>query len=313
MVAMEAADAAAAGNAACELVPLTAADFAAARKRCGASLVRGLAVEAPPVAWADVGGCEEVKRRLRQAVEWPLARAGAFRRLALRAPRGVLLYGPPGCAKTLLARAAAHASGATLVPLSGAALFSAFLGEGERALRAAFRRARAAAPAIILLDEADAVGARRGGAPGGGSGAEERLLATLLSELDGLGPSHGVLLLAATNRPAALDAALLRPGRLDTHLFCGPPDRAGRAAILALHARAMALAEDVDLEHLAEATDGCTGAEVAALCAEAALRALREDGAAQGVALRHFMAARAAAPPSTSAELLAEYRAFGRL
>lgn len=313
MVAIEEADAADAAA----MRPLTVADFAAARRRVGASLVRGVAVEPAPVTWADIGGLEDVKRRLRQAVEWPLLHDGAFARLGLRPPRGVLLHGPPGCSKTQLARAAAHASGATLIPLSGAQLFSAYLGEGERALQRAFRRARAAAPAIILLDEADAVGARRpagggeAGSAGGGSGAEERLLCTLLSELDGIAPTSGVLVIAATNRPTALDAALLRPGRLDLHLYVPLPDRAGRAATLRIHAAKLARAADVDLEALADATSGCTGAELAAICAEAALAALREDAAAAAVTQRHFLAAARAAPPSLTAEQLAGYVAFG--
>jgi SpoVK/Ycf46/Vps4 family AAA+-type ATPase len=317
MVAMEEADAAASASAdpdaPCTLRPLTAADFAAARTRVGASIVRGLAAEPPPVAWADIGGQTDVKRRLRQAVEWPLQHAEAFARLGLRAPRGILLHGPPGCSKTLLARAAAHASGATLIPLSGAQLFSMYLGEGERALARAFARARAAAPAIILLDEADGVGARRpeSGGAGGGSGAEERLLCTLLSELDGIGAPSGVLLIAATNRPGALDAALLRPGRLDVHLFVPPPDREGRLAALQIHTRRVALAADVDLPALAEATEGASGAEVAGVCREAALAALREDGDATEVTQRHFLAAVAAAPPALSAEELARYAAFG--
>jgi SpoVK/Ycf46/Vps4 family AAA+-type ATPase len=317
MLAMEEADAAASASgdpdAPCELRPLTAADFASARSRVGASIVRGVAVEPPPISWDDIGGLEDVKRRLRQAVEWPLLHAPAFARLGLRAPRGLLLHGPPGCSKTCLARAAAHASGATLIPLSGAQLFSMYLGEGERALQRAFARARAAAPAIILLDEADGVGAKRAdsGAGSGGSGAEERLLCTLLAELDGIAPASGVLLIAATNRPGALDAALLRPGRLDVHLFVPPPDAPGRAAALRIHTRAMALAADVDVEQLAAATEGASGAEIASMCAEAAFAALREDGDASCVQHRHFVVAVAAAPPSLSAEELAVYASFG--
>ena len=307
MVSIEEAHA----NAALHLRPLSAADFAAARRRVGASLVRGCAVEAPAVEWSDIGGLEDVKQRLRQAVEWPLRHADAFARLALRAPRGVLLHGPPGCSKTTMARAAAHASGATLIPLSGASLFSMFLGEGERQLARAFARARAAAPSIILLDEADGVAGRRGeGAAQGGSGAEERLLCTLLSELDGLAPASGVLLIAATNRPDALDAALLRPGRLDLHLYVPPPDAEGRLQALRIHTRRTPLAQDVDLQQLAQLTRGCTGAELAALCAEAAQGALRESPDALQVAHRHFTDAAAAAPPGLTEEQLRVYAAF---
>jgi len=306
--AMGAVEEAAAGGGA--LRPLAQADWDAALRRCGASVVRGVAAEAAPVSWDEIGGLGAVKARLRQAVEWPLLHAARCRRLGLRAPRGVLLHGPPGCSKTQLARAAATAAGVTLVPLSGAQLFSCYLGEGERALASAFARARAAAPAIVLLDEADGVCARRGEGPGGGSGAEERLLCALLAELDGLAPAAGVLLLACTNRPGALDDALLRPGRLDVQLYVPPPDAAGRLEVLRIHSRAQPLAPCVDLGALAAAAERATGAELKALCAEAAAVALREDPHAQLVRHCHFLAALAAAPPALSPERLAEYERF---
>ncbi|GBF97186.1 hypothetical protein Rsub_10047 [Raphidocelis subcapitata] len=299
---------------------VAAADFLAAMSRVGPSIVRGQAVELPPLAWDEVGGYPQIKRRLQQAVEWPLRHAPAFSRLGLAPPRGVLLHGPPGCSKTMLARAAASGSGATLIPLSCAQLYSMYVGEGDSTLRDAFARARMAAPAIIFLDEADALAPGRGdggggGDEGGGGGpdAAMRLLAALLTEMDGLEASPGVLVLAATNRPAALDAALLRPGRLDALIYVPPPDEEGRLATLRIHTRAMPLAGGVDLPALARATAGFTGAEVAALCREAALAALREDieGASE-VAARHFEAARAAAAPALTAAQLAAYESWGR-
>jgi SpoVK/Ycf46/Vps4 family AAA+-type ATPase len=348
---------------------VTAAHFARASRRVGPSVVRGAAADPGPVRWSDVGGLEQAKRALRRAVEWPLTRGEEYARLGIEPPRGVLLYGPPGCSKTTLARAAAAESGATFVPLSCASLYSPYVGEGEAALRDAFARARAAAPAVLLLDEADALApGRGGGGSGGGSGEEDggaalRLLSTLLTEMDGLGvassayegdedddgrhdghdgsrpprrrrpPPPGVVVVAATNRPEALDAALLRPGRLDAHVFVGPPsDAAERLEALRVHARDLPLAPDADLERVAERTGRFTGAELAALCREAAMAALRErlggggggeggdkddDGgaaAARGVQVgaRHLEAARRAMAPALTDEDLRAYEAWGR-
>ncbi|WIA09999.1 hypothetical protein OEZ85_010211 [Tetradesmus obliquus] len=292
---------------------VTAAHFAAAMHRVGPSIVRGAAVEVAPVGWAQVGGYTKVKQRLQQAVEWPLQHADVFKRLGLSPPRGVLLHGPPGCSKTMLARAAATGSKATFISLSCAQLYGMYVGEGEAALRDAFRRARLARPAIIFLDEADALAPRRqeGGSDEGSAGGPDaglRLLSTLLTEVDGLQDSQGVLLLAATNRPAGLDPALLRPGRLDVLLYVPPPDAAGREAILRLHTGAMPLAADVDLAGLAAASHGFTGAELAGLCREAAMSALREDlTGAQNVANRHFLAAQASTRPALTAAELANH------
>mmetsp|Transcript_14303 Transcript_14303/g.46979 ORF Transcript_14303/g.46979 Transcript_14303/m.46979 type:complete len:358 (-) Transcript_14303:166-1239(-) len=293
--AMEAITAAAEKEASAEPQPVSSADFAAALRRVGSSLVRGLAAEVRVRTWEEVGGLEEVKRRLRQAVEWPLVHAGAFERLGLRAPRGVLLHGPPGCAKTTLACATAHQTNSTFIPLACADLFSMFTGEGEAILRDAFTRARAAAPSIIFLDEIDGVAANRATSDGTNSAAE-RLLSVLLTEMDGVEGAGGVVVVGATNRPHALDAALLRPGRFDVAVFVPPPDEAGRLAALAVHTRAAALAADADLAEVARRTPLYTGAELRAVCREASLAALRED--APAVAKAHFHAALAAVRPA---------------
>ena len=300
-------------------VVVTAMDFEAAMKRVGPSIARGAELEVPPVHWDDIGGLPEVKRRLRQAVEWPLMHGEAFKRLGLKPPRGVLLYGPPGTAKTTLARAAASASRATLLPLSCAQLFSMYAGEGESILRETFQRARLSAPSIILLDEVDAVAARRpegGGEEGGGDSSSLRLLSTLLTEMDGMEQaSSGVLVLAATNRPEAIDPALTRPGRLDVHLYVPPPDEQGRHEVLKVHTRKMPLDESVDLAEVARSIRavGLTGAEIEGLCREAAMVALREDvEGAHKVSGRHFREALESVKPATSPQDLERYRAWGR-
>eukprot|EP00775_Hariotina_reticulata_P006468 gene6468-6696_t len=295
---------------------ISAADFAAALHRVGPSIVRGAAVEVAPMSWQEVAGYDSVKQRLQQAVEWPLRHAEAFKRLGLTPPRGVLLHGPPGCSKTMLARAAATGSKATFIPLSCAQLYGMYVGDGEAQLRDTFKRARQASPSIIFLDEADALAPRRqegGGDQGGAPDAGLRLLSTLLTEVDGLEETQGVLLLAATNRPAALDPALLRPGRLDVLLYIPPPDAAGREAILRLHTRGMPLADDVDLAALAMSCQWYTGAELAGLCREAAMAALREDLlGAQQVAAKHFYAALRSSSPALTADQLTKYEAWGR-
>lgn len=293
--------------------PVSASDFEAARSKVGASIARGAAREFPPAHWDDIGGCQEAKRRLIQAVEWPLTRGDALKRLGLKPPRGVLLHGPPGCAKTTLARAAATASGATFIPLIGSELYSMWVGEGEAALREAFRRARLASPAIIFVDEIDAVVGKRPAGVGAAkdNDASARLLSTFLTEMDGMELATGVLVLATTNRPKALDPALLRPGRFDHVVFVPPPDAAGRLAALLVHTKAMPLAPDVDLESIAARTELYTGAELAGVCREAALAALREGGVSmhsvEEVAGRHFEAAVRAVRPALSEELLAQY------
>eukprot|EP00803_Ostreobium_quekettii_P007029 evm.model.scf_827.4 EVM.evm.TU.scf_827.4 scf_827:40391-46953(+) len=293
--------------------PVEFRDFQAALKLVRPSVARGYELDVAPVRWGDVGGLADVKRRLRQAVEWPVARADAFRRLGLTAPRGVLLHGPPGCCKTTLARAVATESGARLLPLSCAQVYSMYAGEGEAILRETFRRGRMSAPAIILLDEVDAIAGRRAGA-GDPSGPRtgSRLLSALLTEMDGLELARGVLVLGATNRPGALDHALVRPGRMDVVLFVPPPDEEGRLQTLRIHTRDVPLAEDVDLRAIAADTELFTGAEIAGLCREAAIGAMREDISASRVHDRHFASSLAKMRPSLTAADLEEYMSWGR-
>lgn len=273
---------------------VTMADFQQARSRVRASVVRGVALDLPPVTWDDIGGLDEVKKRLKQAVEWPLHHADAFNRLGLRPPKGVLLHGPPGCAKTSLARAAATASGATVIALTAADVFSKYLGEGEKLLRSTFDKARKSAPAVLLLDEIDGMcGSRGGGTNEGANDVATRLLSVFLTEMDGLegAPSTGagVLVVATTNRPQSLDPALTRPGRLDLVLEIPPLDLQGRIAALRVHTRDVTLADDVDLESIARDAVGYSGAELRHVVKEAALAALREDMRAERVHAAHFI------------------------
>jgi SpoVK/Ycf46/Vps4 family AAA+-type ATPase len=250
----------------------------AAMERVGnPSALRHAAVVARPHgSWDDVGGGGPAKTALKRAVDWPIRYKAAFERFKLGRTGGVLLHGPPGCGKTSLVRATAASTGVAFVSFSCADIFSPYVGEAEAAVRAAFRLARGAAPALLFFDEIDAlVGGGRGG------GAESRVLATFLNEMDGvdIGDSSRVrvTVLAATNRLAAVDVALLRPGRFDTVIFIPPPTAGEKLEILQVHTRGMPLADDVDLSILArESPEGLTGAQVEGACREAAIAALRE-------------------------------------
>jgi transitional endoplasmic reticulum ATPase len=253
---------------------VTGDDFAAALAEVEPSAIREVFTEVPDVGWDDVGGLEEVKRQLVEAVEWPLRHARLFARAAVTPPRGILLHGPPGTGKTLLAKALARQSEANFISVKGPQLLTMYVGESERAVREVFRKARQAAPCIIFFDEIDSLAPVRGA---GDAGTTERVVAQLLAELDGIEELKGVFVLAATNRADRVDPALLRPGRFDDLIALPPPDRQARHQILAVHARRMPLAADVSLDALADATDGYVGADLAGLCRRAALLAIREE------------------------------------
>ncbi|KAJ7011002.1 cell division control protein 48 [Populus alba x Populus x berolinensis] len=291
-------------------VQLTMDDWKHAKSVVGPSITRGVTMEIPKVSWEDIGGLKDLKKKLQQAVEWPIKHSAAFARMGISPIRGVLLHGPPGCSKTTLAKAAANAAQASFFSLSGAELYSMYVGEGEALLRHTFQRARLAAPSIIFFDEADVVAAKRGGTSSNSTTVGERLLSTLLTEMDGLEQSKGILVLAATNRPHAIDAALMRPGRFDLVLYVPPPDLEARYEILGVHTRKMKISNDVDLRRIAEDSELFTGAELEGLCREAGIVALRENISATVVCNRHFQRVKESLKPALTRAEVERYSSF---
>ena len=257
-----------------EKIAVTREDFHDALRNIEPSALREVFVEVPQVKWSDIGGLESVKQELIEAVEWPLKYPEAFEAINTRPPRGVLLFGPPGTGKTLLAKAIATESEANFISIKGPELLSKYVGESERAIRETFRKARQAAPAIIFFDEIDSIVPVRG--VSFDSGVTERVVSQILTELDGLEELKNVVVVAATNRPDMVDPALLRPGRFDRFIFIRPPDLKERATIFDIHLRGKPLSPDVDVEKLAQMTEGYVGADIEAVCREAAMLALRD-------------------------------------
>ncbi|ORX38438.1 putative peroxisome biosynthesis protein PAS1 [Kockovaella imperatae] len=236
------------------------------------STMREVFVETRDVKWSDIGGQTEVKQKLRECVEWPLTHQSTFKRLGVDAPKGVLLYGPPGCSKTMTAKALATESGLNFIAVKGPELLNKYVGESERAVRETFRKARTAAPTIIFFDEIDALGSSRSD-----DTAHSGVLTSLLNEMDGIEELLGVIVVAATNRPEVLDSALLRPGRLDRILYVGAPDLQTRRDIFRIRLAKMAVETGVDVDELARLTEGCSGAEIASICQDAALSTMNEN------------------------------------
>jgi transitional endoplasmic reticulum ATPase len=263
-------------------------DFDDALKVVRPSAMREVLVETPNVNWNDVGGLDKVKQELKEAVEWPLKFPDSFKRMGIRPPRGLLLYGPPGTGKTLLAKAVAKESEANFIQVKGPALLSMWVGESEKGVRKIFERARQVAPCIIFFDEVDSLAGRRGMSSEGGSKVTEHVLNQLLAEMDGIEENSDVVVLAATNRPDILDPAILRPGRFDRILLVGPTDKKGRLEIFKIHTKGMPLAKDVDIDELAEKTDGYVGSDIDGLCREAAMLALRKNIDAKQVSKENF-------------------------
>ncbi|MEU8215893.1 AAA family ATPase [Micromonospora taraxaci] len=279
-----------------ETPTVSMADFTAAREVVRPTTMAASTLDLASVTLDDVGGLDEVKQTLTESVLWPLTYPDTFARLGVQPPRGVLLYGPPGCGKTYLVTALAGSGRANVLSVKGAELLSKWVGESERAVRELFRRAREAAPTLIFLDEVDALAPVRGQATDGGT--TDRVVAALLTELDGVETLRNVVVVGATNRPDLVDPALLRPGRLERLVYVPPPDGPARAEILRAASRQVPLAPDVDLSTLGDELTGFSAADCAALVREAALAAMRESLAAATVTAAHVATARARVRPS---------------
>ena len=286
-------------------------DFLNAFREITPTAMREVAIEVPTVRWDDIGDLETAKQELREAVEWPIKNPEIFKRMGIRPPKGILLYGPPGCGKTLLAKAVANESEANFISIKGPEVLSKWVGESEKAVREVFRKARMAAPAVIFFDEIDALVPRRG-LGYGDSGVTERVISQLLTEIDGIMTLEDIVVLAATNRPDLIDPAILRPGRFDRLIYVPPPDENGRLAIFKVHTKDMPLAEDVDLKLLATMTKGYSGADIEALCREAAMIALRRDINAKEVKMSDFQEAMKKVGPSITPDMEKWYKNFGQ-
>jgi len=293
-----------------EKLQVTKEDFDNALKMVEPSAMREVLVEVPNVHWSDIGGLEEVKQELQEAVEWPIKQPELFKRMGIEPPRGILLYGPPGTGKTLLARAVATESEANFIAVKGPEMLSKWVGESERAVRETFRKARMVAPAIIFFDEIDAVVPMRGSGIGD-SHVTERVISQLLTELDGLEKLENVVVIAATNRPDLIDSALLRPGRFDRLVLVPAPDKKARLEIFKIHTKGMPLAKDVDLEALAAETEGYAGSDITGLCREAAMLVLRKDKKSKEVQMKYFIDAKQKVKPSITDYIEKNYEAFG--
>ncbi|HZT35000.1 MAG TPA: AAA family ATPase, partial [Nitrososphaera sp.] len=277
-------------------IKITDKDFEDALKDIQPSAMREVQIQRPNVRWEDVGGLQQVKEELQEAIEWPLKHGNLFAQADVRPPKGILLYGPPGTGKTMIAKAVAATSEANFISVKGPELLSKWVGESEKGVREVFRKARQAAPCVIFFDELDAIAPRRGGS-GGDSNVTERVISQMLTEMDGLEDLKGVVVIGATNRPDILDEALLRPGRFDRILEVPPPDAPARKEILKIHTRKKPLDSSVNLDRLVEMTDGMTGADIAAIVNAAAMTAIKEHVASKEkgklkVTMVHFEKAR---------------------
>lgn len=279
-------------------------DFREALKVVRPSAMREVFVEIPNVKWEEVGGLEKVKQELIEAVEWPLKHPDSFKRLGVKPPRGILLYGAPGTGKTLLAKAVATESEANFILVKGPELLSKWVGESEKAVRKIFKKARQTSPSIIFFDEIDSLAPRRG--ISSDSQVSERVVNQILTEMDGLEDLTDVVILAATNRPDMLDTALLRPGRFDRIILTPVPDEKTRLEIFKVHTKDMPL-KKVKIEKLAKATEGYTGSDIEAICREAAILALRENMKSKYITMNHFEEALKKVGPSVTKDIEKTY------
>ena len=289
-----------------EKMEVTMDDFKNAHRGIEPSALREFFVEIPKVSWEDVGGLEDVKQNLREAVEWPLTQPEIFKRMGVEAPRGILLYGPPGTGKTLLAKAIANESKANFISIKGPEVMSKWVGESEKAIRELFKKAKQVAPTIVFLDEIDSIAPRRGSYSG--SHVTESVVNQILTSMDGLESMEGVVVIGATNRPDILDPGLLRPGRFDRLLLIPAPDKKSRIKIFKIHTKGMPLTKDVSLEELAGKCEGFSGADINGVCREAAMLALRDDIKAKEINRKHFEKAMSGFRASITDDIIKYYK-----
>jgi len=284
-------------------------DFLNAYKEITPTAMREVYIEIPTVHWEDIGGLDEVKEDLREAVEWPLKTPEIFTRLGIKPPKGVLLFGAPGSGKTLLARAVATESAANFITIKGPEIFSKWVGESEKAIREVFRKARMAAPAVIFFDEIDSLVPRRG-LGFSDSGVSERVISQLLTEMDGIVTLEDIVVIAASNRPDMVDPAVLRPGRFDRLIYVPEPDEKSKLQIFKIYTKNMPLKKDVELSQLVASARYYSGADIEALCREAAMVALRKDVNTKEVAMEDFEEARKRIGPSVTPDMEKWYKSF---
>ena len=288
-----------------ESMKVTGSDFEEALKEVEPSAMREIMVDIPKVLWADVGGLDEAKQEIREAVEWQINHPEKFEKMGIRPPKGILLYGPPGTGKTLLAKAVATESTANFISIRGPQLLSKWVGESEKAIREVFKKARQVAPSIIFLDEIDSIAPIRG--TEFGSNTSERVINQLLTELDGIVVLKNVVVIAATNRPEIIDPALIRSGRFDRLVFVGPPNRAGRIGIFGVHLKNIPIMDDVNIEELSDLTENYVGSDIESLCREAVMLALRENFDTRIVGMGHFREALKKVRPALAEDMVEYY------
>jgi transitional endoplasmic reticulum ATPase len=286
---------------------VTKDDFKSALKEIQPSALREVLVQVPDIGWDDIGGLDDAKQELKEAVEWPLKYPENFQKLGVKPPKGILLYGIPGTGKTLLAKAVASESEANFISIKGPELLSKWVGESEKGVREVFRKAKQTAPTVIFFDEIDSIASARSGNDGD-SGVTKRVVNQLLTEMDGLEELEDVAIIAATNRPDIIDPGLMRPGRFDRHIKVDTPSEEARLAIFEVHTKGMPLASDVDLKKLAKSTDGYVGADIEAICREAAMLTLRNDMESSEIPNKYFKEAIEKVKPAKNAdEQLVQY------
>lgn len=292
-----------------ESIQVTGNDFEEALKEVEPSAMREVMIEKPKVKWDDVGGLDEAKQEIKEAIEWPLKFPDKFEKMSIRPPRGILLYGPPGTGKTLLAKAVANESTANFISIRGPQLISKWVGESEKAIREVFKKARQVSPSIIFLDELDAIAPHRG--MGLNSETSERVINQLLTELDGIEVLKNVVVIAATNRPEIIDPALIRSGRFDRLVFVGPPGKEGRIDIFNIHLKNLKdkhLSQDVNIDELADRTENYVGSDIESLCRESVMLALRENLDTDIVEMRHFNEALKKVRPALVGDMVEYYQ-----